>query len=100
VTRDHRLVGAERIDQSHHVSDQMEKGVSVDLFRPVRLAVAAHVRRDRVVSGLAQRPQLMTPRIPGFRKTVTQDDERAAAGFGEVDANAVRLDRPVCDFGH
>ena len=31
---------------------------------------------------------------------MTKEDERPGARLGEMDANAVRLDRPVCDLRH
>ena len=33
-------------------------------------------------------------------KAMTEKDERPGARLGEVNANAVRLDRPVCDLRH
>jgi len=77
-----------------------QQSVFVDLVRPVGSAVSAHIGRHRVVSGFGKRTQLMTPRIPGLGKSVAEDDERPAACFGQADANAVRLDRPMRDFDH
>jgi hypothetical protein len=36
-------LGPERVEQAHHIADQMEDGVLIDRLRPVALAVAAHV---------------------------------------------------------
>ena len=35
-----------------------------------------------------------------FGKAVAHQDERAGSRLGEMDANAVRLDYPVCDLRH
>ena len=90
----------ERVDDADHVADEMKERVFLDLLRPIRLAIAAHVRRDRMVAGFRKRLQLPSPGIPGFGKAVAEDDERAFARLGEMDADFVCLDRPMCDFGH
>ena len=97
VTGNHRLLGAERIEQSHHVADEMEQSVLVDRLGPIRLAVAAHVRCNGAESGRRQRSELMAPGIPGFRKAVAQNHERPVALLGNVQLNAVRLDGALRD---
>src|SRR5208337_5119949 len=90
----------ERVDDADHVADEVQERIFLDLFRPIRLAIAAHVRRDRMVAGFRERLQLPSPGIPGFGKAVAEDDERAFARLGEMDADSIRLDRPMCDLGH
>ena len=70
-----------------------------DRLGPVAPAIAAHVGRHRMEPGRGERRELMAPGIPRFRKAVAQKDERPGAGFGDVDADAVRLDRAVRHFG-
>src|SRR5262249_56639407 len=68
-----------------------------DLVRSVRRTVASHVRGYRVIAGGRERRKLVPPRIPGFGKPVTEDDEGARALLGEMYADTVRLDRPMLD---
>ena len=58
----------------------------VDGFRPAGLAIAAHVGRDGVIAGVGERLELMAPRIPGFRKAVAKENERARSRLGEMHA--------------
>ncbi len=97
---DDRPLDAERVDHADHVADQMQERVLLDLLGAVGLSVAAHVRRDRMIAGLRQRLQLRPPGVPGFRKPVAEDDERPFARLRQMDADPVRLDRPMCDFRH
>ena len=50
----------------------------------MRLAVAPHVRRHRVEAGRGERRELVAPGVLGFGKTVTEDDEWAAALLGHL----------------
>ena len=100
VPDDDGLLLAERGDDADHVADEVEEGVLLDLLRTVGLPVAAHVRRDRPKARVGERLELMAPRVPGFRKAVAHQDERSFSRLGEMDADAVRLDRPMCDLGH
>ena len=97
MSGDHRLFGAERIDDADHVADQVKQCVLVDRLRPVGLAVAAHVGRDHAISGGRERGELMAPRVPGLGKSVAENDERSLPLFGKVQMNAVRLDRAMGD---
>jgi hypothetical protein len=40
----------------------------------------------------------MAPRIPRLRKAVTENHQWLAAGFGEVNANAIRPNRTMSDI--
>jgi len=55
VAGDHRLLRAQRVEQTHHVADRMQERILIDLRRLIRLTVAAHVGRDGVEAGLGQR---------------------------------------------
>jgi hypothetical protein len=61
VSRDYRLFDAQRIEESHHISDEMQQGVLIDCLRSVGLTVASHVNRDSMESSRRQRGKLMTP---------------------------------------
>src|SRR5258707_10629167 len=97
VAGDHRLSGAERIKESHHVTDEMQQGVLVDRLRSVGPTVTAHVGSDGVESGCRQRRELVAPRIPALRKAVAQDDERPFPLLSKVEVDAVRLDNAMRD---
>ena len=91
---------AKGIQQSNDITDQMKQRELVDRLRAVCLTIATHVRRDGMETCLGQRLDLMPPRVPGLRESVTQDHQRPGALFGHVHANAVRFDHPVADFVH
>ena len=59
--------------------------------------VAAHVWCNDVETGCRKRGKLMAPRVPGFRKAVTQDNKRALALLGDVQTNAVGFDAALYD---
>ncbi len=97
---DDRPLGPEGVDDPDHVADQMKERIFLDLLRTVGLSVAAHVRRHRMIAGIGERLQLRPPGIPGFRKPVAEQDERPFARLRQMDADSVRLDRPMCDLRH
>ncbi len=97
VPRDHSLFGAQHVEESHHIADEMQQGVLVDRLRSVGPAVTAHVGRDGVESGCRQRRELVAPRIPALRKAVAQDHERPFPLLGKVEMDAVRLDNAMRD---
>jgi hypothetical protein len=98
VTGNRRLFDAERIKQADHVADEMQKGILLDRFRPIRATIAAHVGRDGMKARGGERRELMAPRILGLRKAVAQENGRPLAELGEVQTNAVRFDRPMTDI--
>ena len=55
VTYNRRLLDAQGIEQTHHVADEMQKGMLLDRFRPIRSAVAAHIGRNCMEAGGAAR---------------------------------------------
>jgi hypothetical protein len=97
VPRDHGLSGAKRVEESHHVTDEMQQGVLVDRLRPAGPTVTAHVGSDGVESGRGQRRELVAPRIPAVRKAVAQDDQRPFPLLSNVEVDAVRLDHAMRD---
>ena len=100
VADDYGLIRSESVEQPHHVADHVEKRVFLDFFRPVGLAISPHIGGHRVIAGFRERLQLMTPRIPGLRKAVTENNQRPGARFGEMNAEAVRFDRAMRQFDH
>ena len=59
-----------RVEEAHHVADQVEDRVLVDGVRPVALALAAHVRCHGVESGRGERPELVAPGVRRLGKAV------------------------------
>ena len=55
VTGDDGRLYSKRVHQGDHVANEMEERVPVDGLRPISLAVATHVGRDGVESGLCER---------------------------------------------
>jgi hypothetical protein len=100
VTRDHRGLGAQCVEQAHHIADQVQHRVSIDLGGRLGPAVPAHVGRDGVEPRVGQGPELVTPRVPGFRKSVAEHDERPLALLGDVHPDAVGVDAAVPDLAY
>ena len=78
VAGDHRLLGAQSVDEAHDVAEVMEQRVLLDLLRTVASPVAAQVGRHRMETRVRQRPELMPPGIPALGKAVAENDERPA----------------------
>ncbi len=95
VSDNHGGLFTERIEHADHVSDEVKQRVALDFGGPIRQAVAAHIGRNGVKSRRRQRAQLMAPRIPGFRKSMTEQHQRAAALLGDMNANAIGFDGSV-----
>ena len=55
VTGDHRLIGAESVEEAHHVADKMQQRILVYRLGALGLAIAAHVGRHRVEAGFGER---------------------------------------------
>src|SRR5208337_4499380 len=91
VPDDGRALGPERIENPDHVAHEMEKRVALDRVRTVGLTIAAHVRRDGSKARFRERLELMAPRVPRLRPAVAEENERPLAGFGAMNADAVRL---------
>jgi hypothetical protein len=100
VADDNGLLLAERVEDPDHVADEVKERIFLDLLRTVGLPIAAHVGGDRAPARFGERAQLMPPGVPGFRKAVAHQDERRLSRLGEMDADAVCLDRPMCDPCH
>src|SRR5208337_4996532 len=100
VTHDDGLLFTEGCDQANHVPGKVKDRVVFDGLRPVCAAVASHIRRHGAVSRLRQGYHLMPPGIGCLRKAVTQQHQGSGAGFGDVHAYAVDVDRLACDHRH
>jgi hypothetical protein len=70
------------------VSDDVGDRVLLDSFRPLRLAEAAQVGRDRAHAGPDERGDLVTPELRRVRKAVEEQHGRAFAlvGHGQIDS--------------
>jgi len=66
-------------------------------MRPVRLAIAPHVRSHDVKTSVGERGELVAPRIPTLGKTMTQNNQRPGPLFCQVELDAIRLDIAVFD---
>jgi hypothetical protein len=64
-------------DEPRHVVHQLADAVVFDARGLVAQVVAAQVGRDDVET-LAERGELVTPRVPEFGEAVQQQDERVA----------------------
>ena len=102
VADQHRLVGAQSIDQRHHVGHQPALPVGVHLGGAAGFTVAAQVRGHRVVPGLRQRRQLITPGGPAFRETVQAKHQRRPgfAGLGDEEVHSIGGQAPFADKCH
>jgi hypothetical protein len=79
---DHRCLGAQCVKQAHHVANQVQECVILDLVWPVGFAIATHVGRHDLEPRLRERLELMAPGVPGLRKAVTENDQRSRALLG------------------
>ena len=61
VPDDRGFSDAERVEEGHHVADEMEDRVVGGLGRRGALAVAAHVWREHAIAGRGERRDLVTP---------------------------------------
>jgi len=89
---------AQSVDQPDQIARQLEDVVGLDLFGSISLPVTAHVGCDRTESCVAERSKLMTPRIPGLRKSMAENDQRSRATFHVMHANAVGLYEVMSNF--
>ncbi len=87
---------SEVLDEPEHIGYEKLDAVIFDSRRLVTQVVAAHVRRDDVIT-LSQHRQLMPPRIPELRKAVQQYDETivAAATFRVMQTHVVDVCKAV-----
>ena len=97
---DNSPLRAERVQERDHIAGQVQHRVLGDVGRRAGLAVAALVRRYRVVASGGEGGQLVTPRVPALRESVQQEHERAVAGLGDVHGQSAGLQLPVRDRGN
>src|SRR6478735_6019674 len=93
VADENGLTLTERADEPCDVGGLGEGVVSAWWF--VGVAVAPQIGRDHPDTGRGQDRYLMPPAPPVLRESVEQDDQRAGAGFGDVEPDAVRADVAV-----
>jgi len=94
----------QRGDQAGHVPGQGCHVIGRDSLRLAAAAIAAHVDRDDLVSGIGNRSHLVAPRVPAFRKAVHHHDQWPLANsrnsqFDTIRGHILELDA-VEDAGH
>ena len=96
------VASVERVEQADDVADEMQLRVLVDRLGRIGLAVAALVGRDDVVARIAERVELVSPRVPALGEAVTQHDDRSVGRprLGDVHSDPVGVDEAVRDIGH
>ena len=83
------------MDQSNHVSRQLEDVVCLDWLRLIGLTIAALIRSHHVESCISECWDLMPPGIPALREAMAKDDQRPLTLLGEVHFNTVGVDESV-----
>ena len=83
---------SQRLDQADDITGQFEQVVFPDCLRFVGFSITALIGNHHMIPGLGKHGDLMPPGIPRFRKTVTEDDQRPFALFGQVHSDAVGFD--------
>jgi hypothetical protein len=83
------------MDESNHITGQLEDVVCLDGLRPIGLAVATLIWSHHMEACLSECRYLVPPGIPALREAVTKNDQRPLALFGEVHLNAVGVDESV-----
>jgi|TARA_B100000686_G_scaffold271200_1_gene287828 hypothetical protein len=61
-------------------------------MRFIALAIAPDVWRDDLETGVGDRPDLVSPRVPQLGKTVNHDNKRTGTFDGAPQGDPVRLD--------
>src|SRR4051794_26473722 len=98
MTDDHGFLKTQRINRTHHVSAEMKQSVLIDSFRFVGLAITPHVRRDGAVTRIRKSLQLMPPRIPRLRPSVTEQHKGTCAHLRDMHLDAVGRNELVFYF--
>jgi hypothetical protein len=90
----------ESVDQPDQIADHIQRRVLPHVRGAVAGAVTAQIGRDRKITGLRKRPELMPPRMRSFGKAMAENDQGAGALRHEVEANAIGLDKTLAGFKH
>src|SRR5205807_3760627 len=69
----------EGVEHADYVRNKLPLGIRFDGSRRVRFAVASLIGCEGAKTGCGERPHLMPPRIPEFRKSVTHHNRIASA---------------------
>lgn len=93
----HRLIGAQGIDQAEQVVDLVAQAVARDRLRRIGVAIAAEIRGNRVIAGGCQRRELMPPGVPELWPAVNQHHQRPRTRLGDMHADPVGFNAPVRD---
>jgi hypothetical protein len=89
---DYRLSNAQRIDEPHHIADEIRQSVLVDRLRSVGLTVASHVDRDSTECGrISDHIQQSVSPLPSFGNPLDRSSPfrrpqavSASASFGRL----------------
>ncbi|CUX53142.1 hypothetical protein AGR5A_Lc20175 [Agrobacterium genomosp. 5 str. CFBP 6626] len=89
---DHCFVFTKGIHESDEVTNAMKDRVLIRLFRSLRFAIAAHVRRNGAKTGVSQRCHLMPPRMLGFWKSMAEQHQGTSALIKDAHVDRSCLD--------
>jgi len=91
VADHHGALGAERIENTHHIRHQLVLPVGVHRLGRVAEAVAAQIRRQHMEALGGQKRHLIAPGIAALREAVQQDHIALLGGL-EIGQHAVEID--------
>ena len=80
---------AECRDQPYDIIDDLNLIVAFNFCWFIAFTIATHIRCNDVISRCCQWSKLVSPRIPGFRESVNQQDQRALTLFCNVEFDAI-----------
>jgi hypothetical protein len=96
VADEHRFRDVERIEQADHVGAQDLHRVLGRVARRIGATVAAHVRRNRTQTVVAERVQLMAPGIPELRPAVAHHHRKPGARRRASKCRSLKLSDAEC----
>ena len=82
---DNGAVLAERVKKADHVGGHVNHRVVLDRGRGSRAPVAAQIRGDSAIAGLASAWMLVAPGVPQLGEAMKQHDCGASPGLGQMD---------------
>ena len=76
MSHPHGFLGAERIEESQHVSNTVLERIVFVARIETGASIAAHIRRDGVKAQISEDGQLVTPGNRQLRPAMHEDDRR------------------------
>ena len=98
VSDDDGFLLVEGAHQADDVADEMKLRIGLDPGGRIGAAVAALVRRNDAIALFRECRDLVPPGVPGLRKAVAEDHQRAVSSLCDMHVDAVRLYGAVVDF--